>query len=480
MKLSKTIVFTLLLGAALGALFMQWFSADAPVPEAASEPQAELLYWVAPMDPNYRRDKPGMSPMGMPLLAVYAEQKSSVDAGPGTIRISADVINNLGVRTVKVVRKPLQGEIKAVGYIQYDEDKLVHIHPRVEGWIEKLHVKTAGEQVTQGQPLYTLYAPKLVNAQEELLIAINRKNQRLIQAAEDRLKALQLPAEFIQELKKKRQVKQTVTFFSPQSGVVDVLNIREGIFVKPDTMLMSIGMLDDVWVSAEVFESQTSQVQVGQPVTMTLAYLPGKQWQGLVDYVYPTLDPVTRTAKIRLRFSNQTRELKPNMYAQVIIHAQSDKPTLVVPREAVIRTGSMDRLVLALGQGRFKSVQVKLGHFDSRYIEILEGVAENEWVVSSAQFLIDSESSKSSDFRRMNHGEESGSLTGVINSVNVDRRVVNISHEAIRKWNRPAMTMDFNVDENIELDAVPVDSNIRFNFVISNGQFVVTELEVTP
>jgi len=155
------------------------------------------LYWVAPMDPAYKRDKPGKSPMGMDLIPVYEDGGSGSDTGPGTIKISPDVVNNLGVRTELAERRPLHSRIQTVGYVQYDEDRLVHIHPRVKGWIERLYVKASGDPVKKGQPLYAMYSPQLVNAQEELVIALDRKTPRLIRAAENRLAALRVPPHVI-------------------------------------------------------------------------------------------------------------------------------------------------------------------------------------------------------------------------------------------------------------------------------------------
>ena len=189
------------------------------------------LYWVAPMDANYRRDKPGKSPMGMDLVPVYDDGGKGPDEGPGTIRISSDVVNNLGVRTALVSYKSLHTEINTVGYVTYDEDKLVHIHPRVQGWIEKLYVKAVGDPVKKGQALYEIYSPELVNAQEELLLALDRKNSRLISAAQNRLAALQLPKSAITKLTKTKKVQQRITFYAPQNGVVENLKIREGFFV---------------------------------------------------------------------------------------------------------------------------------------------------------------------------------------------------------------------------------------------------------
>ncbi|MFT5710173.1 MAG: Cu(I)/Ag(I) efflux system membrane fusion protein [Halioglobus sp.] len=389
-------------GSVATAMIVTRLSHDMPSSSAAAG-KPEPSYWVAPMDPDYKRDNPGKSPMGMDLIPVYAEGDGVAGAESGTIRISPDVVNNLGVRTAIARRMALPLKIKTVGYVKYDEDLLVHIHPRVQGWIERLYVKASGDPVTRGQALYELYSPELVNAQEEFVLALGRDNKRLIQASENRLRALQVPQTLIDQLQKTRKVQQAVTFFSPRSGVVDNLHIRQGFFVTPGQTMMSIGTLDQVWVEAEVFERQAFEVEVGFPVTMTLDFLPGKQWQGTVDYIYPTLDVRTRTLKIRLRFDNNNDELKPNMFAQVIIHRGNEQETLLVPLEAVIRTGSNDRVVLALGEGKFKSVAVKLGRMNEDSAEILEGLDEGTQIVTSAQFLLDSESSKTSDFKRMNH-----------------------------------------------------------------------------
>tara|TARA_R110002096_G_scaffold181342_3_gene358980 strand:+ start:8943 stop:10238 length:1296 start_codon:yes stop_codon:yes gene_type:complete len=367
----------------------------------AQKHENKPLYWVAPMDPNYKRDKPGKSPMGMDLIPVYPDGVSAADGGAGTVEISPAVVNNLGVRTVVATHAALHSEIKTVGYVQYDEDQLVHVHPRVEGWIEKLYIKAAGDPVKAGEPLYDIYAPELVNAQEELILALNRNNTRLVTAAEDRLKSLRVPVDTIRTLKETKRVHQTITIFAPQDGVIDNLNIREGFFVSPGTTIMSIGILDQVWVEAEVFEREAFLITKGLPVTMTLDFLPGQDWQGQVDYIYPTLDETTRTVKVRLRFDNKDHHLKPNMFAQVVIHAESEQHTLVVPKEALIRTGNSDRVVLALGEGRFKSIEVRTGRFDPQNVEILSGLNMGDKVVTSAQFLLDSESSKTSDFKRM-------------------------------------------------------------------------------
>lgn len=366
--------------------------------------EKEPLYWVAPMDASYRRDGPGKSLMGMDLIPVY-EQSPSQEYGSGVVTISPAVVNNLGVRIATAKEGVLNTVIKTVGYVQYDGEQLKHIHPRVEGWVEKLYITAAGDPVSIDQPLYELYSPQLVNAQEEYLLALGRNNKSLISAAENRLHALQLSKTFIQQLKTNRQVQQTITFNAPQSGVVDQLNIREGFFVNPSTTLMSIGKLDQVWVEAEIFERQMALVKKGLPITMALDYLQGRQWHGEIDYVYPTLNPKTRTLRVRLRFENTDHSLKPNMFANVTIFAENSEKMLLVPRESIIRTGTHTTAVIALGEGQFKSVHVEIGASDDQFTAITQGLSAGDNVVVSAQFLLDSESSKNSDFKRMYHSE---------------------------------------------------------------------------
>jgi Cu(I)/Ag(I) efflux system membrane fusion protein len=464
MSSNTKIIIAIIIGAAIGAGILGLFlNPNSEGPKTNSE-EKKPLYWVAPMDSNYRRDKPGKSPMGMDLIPVYEDESSTDDFGPGAVRVAPHVVNNLGVRTAPVELENMHTEISTVGYVQYDEDKLIHIHPRVDGWIEKLYVKAEGDPVEKGQPLYSLYSPQLVNAQEELLIALKRNNASLVTAAKDRLKALQLSAGLIKELEQTKKVQQTITFYSPQAGVVDGLKIREGFYVKPGDTLLSIGKLDQVWVEAEVFERDAALIKEGLPVSMTLDYLPGEDWTGVVDYVYPALNSKTRTLRVRLKFGNPDFQLKPNMFAQVSIHANQADSAIIVPKEAVIRTGKQDRVVLALGDGQFKSIEVTIGRVDKDSIEILSGLNEDDVVVTSAQFLIDSESSKSSDFKRMTHDEVPNSIwmQGEVNSVMTGHRMVNITHGPAEAWDWPEMTMDFNVAENVDVDSLKSGQSLHF------------------
>ncbi|MDO6536171.1 efflux RND transporter periplasmic adaptor subunit [Alteromonas stellipolaris] len=370
------------------------------------------LYWVAPMDDAYRRDKPGKSPMGMDLVPVFAASGSSEKRDDGEVRISPQVQQNMGVKFTTVKRGKLDLTFNAVGNVTYNEDYLVHIHPRVEGWIDKLFIKTEGEAVSQGQKLYTLYSPALVTAQEEFVIALKGGDTRLAAGAKQRLKALHLSAGFIAQLEKTREVSQTITFFAPQGGVVEHLGVREGFYVQPGTTVLSIARLDSVWVEARVFEQDVPKVTLGQQASITFDYLPSKTFTGKVDFIYPALDVETRTLKVRVTLKNDSGDIKPNMFANVIFTKQTEKPVLYVPYQSVIQIQSQgqnqdlapaqtqNRIVMNVEES-FKSIGVSVGRKAGEFIEITHGINEGDKVVVSAQFLIDSESSKASDFKRM-------------------------------------------------------------------------------
>ena len=476
-------------GFVLGAIVVWAFVSKSPEKDSGSAEKAsnEPMYWVAPMDASYRRDKPGKSPMGMDLVPVYKDGGSAEDS-PGTVKIHPDVVNNLSVKTGEVKKKTLVDQINTVGYVTYDENTLTHIHSRTDGWIEKLYVSHNGQYIEAGQPLYTIYSPALVNAQQEYLLAKKRNNRSLLSAAKQRLKSLSFSDDEFKKINQTRQPLQNVTFYAESDGVIDNLNVREGLFLKPGTRLMTIGNLDTVWVDVELFERQLPYVKVGQEVEMKLDYLPSKVWTGSVDYIYPMVDSSNRTAKVRLEFDNAEHKLKPNMFADVSINTQSDEKVLQVPHNAVIRTENNDRVVLALGDGKFKSVSVDVGRTTNDSIEILNGLIEGDEVVLSGQFLIDSESSIESDFKRftdsdaghdgheMESAPPSAKVTGTINSVDAENQTVNISRGPIEKWNREPTTMDFNLDDSVSIDKFAVDADIEFTFEIRDSGFFITEI----
>ena len=378
---------------------------DAALPQADAEP--EILYWVAPMDPNYRRDEPGKSPMGMDLVPVYAD---GADGQPGVVSIDPTVVANLGVRTSLVEIGPLPRVIETVGYVGYDEDTLRHVHTRVEGWIETLAATAEGDTIEAGQLLFELYSPTLVNAQQEYLAALGSNNATLQAASRERLVALGVSSAEISRLESERAVRQRMQVFADNDGVIAELGVREGIYVTPATDIMSIAEINRVWVIAEVFERQATWVRPGQHADVAFDHLPGQSWHGVVDHVYPELDPVTRTLQVRLRFENPGVVLRPNMFARVIIRGDGTGDVLHVPREAIVRGGRVDRVVVALGQGRFRAQPVTLGVESDNRVAILDGLESSDRIVVSGQFLIDSESNIESAFGRMESDEDDSAM----------------------------------------------------------------------
>ena len=369
-----------------------------PTAAVAVDDEKEVIYWVAPMDANYRRDKPGKSPMGMALVPVYASDAGNHSSG---VTISPEVIQNLGIRTMAAERSRLWRSIDTVGYVDYDESRVSHIHLRTEGWIEHLAARSEGERVRKGEKLLELYSPDLVNAQDEFVQALVSGNKSLIRASRERLIALGVPTDQVKRLEKTRKVEQNISIYSPQDGVVSKLMVRHGMFVTPKDQVMSLADLSSIWLLAEIYESQADWVKVGLPAEVTLAFLPGRTWEGQVEYIYPSLDPKTRTLKARLRFDNPDEALKPNMYAHVKIFAGAREGIIVIPVEALIRTGRESRVVIALGEGRFASRTVTAGIESGDWVEILSGLEPGEEVVTSGQFLIDSEASLKASMTRM-------------------------------------------------------------------------------
>ncbi|NQZ94827.1 MAG: efflux RND transporter periplasmic adaptor subunit [Moritella sp.] len=363
----------------------------------AAEP--ELLYWVAPMDANYRRDKPGQSPMGMDLIPVYADASTASDAG--LVTISARVENNLGVRTQTAVLRPFIAEINTVGMLEFNQDTLWQINSRVSGWVDKLYINSEGEYVNKGQKLLSLYSPELIKAQEELLNTLRIGNKTLIASAKHRLSALGISQNQINQVNRNKKVLQNITIYAPESGYITKLSIREGAYISPSAQIVEAGQLAEIWLQAEVFESQAGLVQVGDKAEMQLDSFPGKTWLGEVDYIYPVLNAVTRTLKVRVKIANTDKQLKPNMFARLKLISQIQTDSVQVPREAIIRAGNFDRIVLAKGNGQYQSVQITLGRESAGYVEVLTGLNDGDNVVTSAQFLIDSESSLTADFARI-------------------------------------------------------------------------------
>ncbi|GAD91237.1 heavy metal efflux pump membrane fusion protein CusB [Vibrio halioticoli NBRC 102217] len=442
----------------------------------------EPLYWVAPMDPNYQRDKPGKSPMGMDLIPVYAEDLSGENDKPGTVEIDPAVENNLGVKTTLVAKQKLSPQLDTVGYVGFDESRLWQTNVRVNGWVQRLNVNVIGQRVKKGEVLFTIYSPELVKAQEELLNAYRSSRKGLIKGATERLRALGMDSGQINYVRKRGTAVQNMAVKAPSDGVVASLNIREGSYVTPATTAISAGPLDKVWVDAEVFERESHWLKQGTPTQMTLDALPGENWQGDVDYIYPILDASSRTLRVRLVFDNPDLRLKPNMFANLTIQPSSDEASLVIPRSSVIRSGGMTRVVLAEGNGKYRSGRIELGREDAQNIEVLKGLEEGDKIVTSAHFMLDSESSINADFSRINGvdaPEPSVWSKGEITDVMLDHGMLTINHDPVPEWDWPSMNMNFNLADEVEVTPMQVGQSIDFEMRKgADGQYEIVDYKL--
>lgn len=365
-----------------------------------------IKYWVAPMDPTYIRNEPGKSPMGMDLVPVY-QDKDSENLPASTIKIDPVTEQDMGVRTATVKRMALTKSIRALGTVTYDETRIYAVNLKFDGWIEKLYVNFVGESVTKGQPLFDIYSPELYTTQQEYLLAeaqaaslaastypsVRENAARLLQAARQRLEYWDLEEKQIRQLAKKGTVKKNLTIYSPANGVVIQKDALAGHFVKAGMHQYEIADLSRVWVDVEVYEYELPFVKKGMPAVMELSYLPGKRFEGTILFIYPFLNPQTRTIKLRLAFNNPEGLLKPDMYANVYIESLIDPAALVIPQEAVIDSGLRKVVFVALGEGKYAPRKVTLGvEGENNTFQVLDGLNEGDNIVTSAQFMFDSES----------------------------------------------------------------------------------------
>ncbi len=468
--------------------------------------ERKIAYWVAPMDPNYRRDEPGKSPMGMDLIPVYEDEINGSGDDSNAVRISPSVINNLGVRTAKVKKVNFHNEIKTVGYVSYNENLINHVHMRTEGWVKKVYVHSIGERVKKDTPLFDIYSPELVNAQADYINALRSGGRTIIRASKERMRALAIPEDVIEEIAKTRRAKQIVTIKAPADGIITALNVVDGMYVTAMTTAVSIVDLSSVWVLVDVFEAQTSWIKEGLTAEMRLSYLPGRVFKGQISYIYPDIDKKTRTLKVRMEFDNPDEILKPEMYAYITIMAAPKLDAIVIPKEALIRTGNSERVILALGEGRFQPAKVEVGLENDNEIEILSGLDEGEEIVISAQFLIDSEASftgstirmlpaqeevddissvenedaekhKAEEDTKPDPNKEGFWIVGKINSILDDGSKANVTHDPVEVMGWPAMTMDFLLDSNIDISQIEIGKEIHFKSVKDeSGMYKIVEI----
>jgi Cu(I)/Ag(I) efflux system membrane fusion protein len=351
--------------------------------------------------------KPGETEMEMKGLTMESIQKEGKvqEVSPGTVQISPERQQLIGVKFGTVEMRPLEKIIRTVGRVDYDEKRIVTVSPKVGGWIEDLYVDFTGRYVKQGEPLLTIYSPELVSTQEEYLIALRAKRdlskspfpevagsgESLAESAKRRLKLWDINDDQIKALEESGQAKKTLTLYSPFSGFVLDKSAYKGMNVMPGMALYKLADLSVVWLYADIYEYELPFIRLGQQAMIQLSYLPGETFTGKAIYIYPSLNPETRTAKVRFEIPNSRERLKPEMYANVEIKVRLGQK-LAVPEGAIIDTGIRQLAIIDKGNGYFEPREVKVGSKVDNYYEVVKGLKAGERVVTSANFLIDSES----------------------------------------------------------------------------------------
>ena len=400
-----TAAIMLLLGSAGG----YWFASQGDgVPQIGGETGQErkVLFYRNPMNPAITSPVPAQDEMGMDYIPVYADAGGDSDAPAGTVTINPTVVQNIGVRTVKAERKTLSRTIRTVGRVTFDEERVARLHPKYDGWVEKMFIDRTGDHVSKGTMLMAIYSPQLVATQEEYLLALGNARvlkdspfpdvregaQSLLLSARERLELLDVPKHQIRQLESKRKIMKGVHIHSPFDGIVMKIGARDGQRITPETELYMIADLSRVWVIVDLYEDDLPWVREGDSAEMKVAGIPGRTFSGKVSFIYPYLEAKTRTVKIRLEFDNPELALKPDMFANVTVSAGKQINAVIVPSEAIIRTGEQEQVFVQRAPGKFEPRKVVIGVDSEGQVQIVEGLKAGETVVTSSQFLIDSES----------------------------------------------------------------------------------------
>ena len=386
-------------------------SAQTPPPAAK---ERKILFYRNPMGLPDTSAVPKKDEMGMDYIPIYEGEEGNDTDAAKQVKISSEKIQQLGVRSETATLRELARSVHAVGRVEVDERLSHTISPKFEGWIEKLYVNTTGQAVKRGQPLMDIYSPDLVSAQNEYLIAKQGETslrnaspvaqasmKQLAEASLARLNNWDISTGQLQDMSKSSDARRTLTFRSPINGIVMEKKAVQGMRFIPGEVLYQIADLSSVWIVADVFEQDLALVQPGQVARAKLNAYPGREFSARVSYVYPTLNPQTRTVPVRLELANPEGLLKPGMYADVELSAPAKGKVLTVPTSAVIFSGKSKTVLVELAPGRFEPRQVKLGMQGNDYVEVLQGLGEGEKVVVSANFLIDSESNLKAAFSGM-------------------------------------------------------------------------------
>ncbi len=479
-------------------------AAPAPAGETAGKKEKKLLYYRNPMGLPDTSPVPKKDPMGMDYIPVYEGGEDADEGSPaGSVKISTEKVQKLGVKSEPAQLRVLSRTVRAAGRIELDERRLHVISPKFEGYVERLHVAVTGQPIGKGQPLFEVYSPELVSAQREYTIAMEglaslqaagstaeSGMRQLADSAQRRLRNWDISDGQLKALASSGEPKRTLTFHSPAAGIVTEKKAVQGMRFMPGETLYQIADLSSVWVIADVFEQDIGQVRNGTKASVRINAYPERSFAGRVTYVYPTLNAATRTVPVRIELANPDGLLKPAMFAQVEVATGEPKPVLTVPASAVIDSGTRRVVLVRRGEGSFSPHEVKLGGRSDAHVEVLEGIAEGDEVVVSANFLIDAESNLKAALGGLESPPVATSTAvlpkavghraeGTVDSIDAAAGSLMLQHGPVPSLKWPAMTMEFKVANPALVQGLKPGSAIDFEFVERQpGEWVVTR--ITP
>ena len=449
---------------------------DAP---AGSTDCEEVLYWYDPMVPGQRFDEPGPSPfMDMALVPKCAGET----AGAGGVSIDPTLVQNLGIRTAEAQFGILEPDVMVTGTLGYNESEVAIVQPRAGGYVERTYGLAPQDVVSRGAPLVDILVPEWGGAQREYLAVLGTGNEDLASAARQRLMLLGMPASLIAQVTRTREPHSTITIDAPISGAITELLVRPGMTVSAGQTLAQLAGFTPIWLEAAVPETLAAEVRGGQSVTATLTAFPGERFTGKIIDILPSADNESRTITVRAALPNPGRRLKPGMFAQVSLVPQSQR-ALLVPSETVIRTGERTIVMLAQEEGGYRPAEVRIGREANGRTQVLEGLAPGEEVVTSGQFLLDSEASLAGlNVRPIGEAATAGAAgtreadqqgpatytaTGTINAI--EARKITLQHGAVPALDWPAMTMGFATQGPAQVRGLERGDRVTFTFSQDDG-----------
>jgi Cu(I)/Ag(I) efflux system membrane fusion protein len=443
-------------------------SGPASAPASASAAGRKVLYWYDPMVPAQHFAKPGKSPfMNMQLLPRYAGEGPSASG----VQIDPSTTQNLGLRLATVKRASFADDVVAPGVLEFNQRDVAIVQARAAGFVQRVYGRAPGDVVRAGAPLADVLVPSWGGAQAEYLAVARTGDSALQTAARSRLRLLGMPETLIDQVARSGQARTVVTIDAPISGAIQTLDVRQGMTVAMGQTLAQVSGLTTVWLTAAVPEALAGQVRIGDAASAELAAFPVKTLSGRVRDILPTAQSQSRTLQVRVELPNPDGHLRPGMFAQVHFNGQAH-PALVVPSEAVIRTGKRTIVMLAMDGGRFQPVEVQVGREDNDRTEILAGLADGQKVVASGQFLIDSEASLTGiPVRPLRSAPTAPDASaqptlyqtrGRVEALNADQ--VTFSHQAVPAIGWPAMTMTFKLGSPELAKGLKVGDQAAFAF----------------